>query len=359
MSNLDFDDQRQLSGLESIKAIIHAKLDNMGTPLEGTTAAEKRVTWTLKDLLSMAPPKMLVQSLLAMMSFASLTGPTGSLKSFFAIALAFSVATGQEFYGRRVAQGGVLIIAGEGVFGLRARFRALMRKHRITEIPDNLHVRGGLNLLDIEEMNGLRRFIEENDIKLVIVDTLARSFIGDENSAKDLGAAIRSIDEHIINAGAACLVVHHTGHGAQDRARGSSAYRAALDTEIGVERTEDVITVKCWKSKDFEPFEPMSFKAEVVETMDFDEDGRVITSLVLEPCTFQNRAKALSKQEAELWEVLKDRETPFVFADVRQLAKERTSISRNHTRVVESLLLKLEAAGQVTRSEGIYEIRGH
>jgi putative DNA primase/helicase len=36
----------------------------------------------------------------------------------------------------------------------------------------------------------------------------------------------------MVELGAAVLLVHHSGHGDKDRARGSSAIRAAVDVEL-------------------------------------------------------------------------------------------------------------------------------
>ena len=45
---------------------------------------------------------------------------------------------------------------------------------------------------------------------LIVIDTLARNFGGDENSSADMGAFVRNVDQLRAKWGATTLVVHHT-----------------------------------------------------------------------------------------------------------------------------------------------------
>ncbi|EPI3171732.1 AAA family ATPase [Salmonella enterica subsp. enterica serovar Cerro] len=54
----------------------------------------------------------------------SIYGPGGSFKSFLAVSLACHIASGTSWGGRRVNQGAVLFIAGEGGTGVSRRIRA-------------------------------------------------------------------------------------------------------------------------------------------------------------------------------------------------------------------------------------------
>ena len=56
------------------------------------------------------------------------------------------------------------------------------------------------------------------------------------------------------------MLVHHTGHNNQGRARGSTAFKGALDTEILVKSLGDNdIIVSCDKQKDGPEFDTMQF----------------------------------------------------------------------------------------------------
>ena len=61
----------------------------------------------------------------------------------------------------------------------------------------------------------------------------------DENNAKDMVKLIRTADKLKDDYQFAIMLVHPTGHARQDRARGSTAFKGALDTEIIVNRLGD------------------------------------------------------------------------------------------------------------------------
>ena len=76
--------------------------------------------------------------------------------------------------------------------------------------------------------------------RLIIIDTVARHMGGlDENNAKDMVKLTLTADKLKDDYQCAVMLVHHTGHSHQDRARGSTAFKGALDTEIIVNRLGD------------------------------------------------------------------------------------------------------------------------
>jgi len=93
---------------------------------------------------------------------------------------------------------------------------------------------------------------------LFVFDTLARCIAGaDENSARDMGLVVANLDR-IRRATSACvLAVHHTGKDMTAGARGSSALRAALDTELELTAIDERVTVKVTKQKDGAEPKPM------------------------------------------------------------------------------------------------------
>lgn len=121
----------------------------------------------------------------------------------------------------------------------------------------------------------------QEPVRLVVIDTLARSFAGDENSAAEMGAFVRSCDRIRAATGATVLVIHHSGKDAEKGARGSSALRAACDFEFKVTSSGKKVTkLTCTKAKDSDPIEDMGFKLESVEIGRKDSKGRPMVSLV-------------------------------------------------------------------------------
>src|SRR5690606_13091125 len=93
---------------------------------------------------------------------------------------------------------------------------------------------------------------------LIVIDTLARSIVGvDENSAKDMGGVIKHLDQLRRATGSTILLVHHTGKDASAGARGSSALRAAMDTELEVTAAGQLMTLKVKKQREAAAAAPM------------------------------------------------------------------------------------------------------
>ena len=164
-------------------------------------------------LLALPPPEYLVEDVLVQDTLAVLYSPAGAGKSFGALDLALSIATGTPWQGRAVKSGAVVYIAAEGGAGLGQRVRAWMTKHQVARIDNAWFVLGAVNLLDEDEVTAFLAELSEVAVKplLLIADTLARCLVGgDENSAKDMGIAVAALDRLREALGCTALVLHHT-----------------------------------------------------------------------------------------------------------------------------------------------------
>ncbi|MBP1427148.1 hypothetical protein J0A81_12375, partial [Providencia rettgeri] len=83
-------------------------------------------------------------------------------------------------------------------------------------------------------------------------------------------------------SGATVLVVHHSGKDEAKGARGSSAFRAALDAEFNVRREDEnkALILSCTKMKDSEEPQRHAYDLRTVELF-HDEDDELITSLTV------------------------------------------------------------------------------
>jgi len=117
-----------------------------------------------------------------------------------------------------------------------------------------------------------------------VVDTLHRFLMGDENSAQDAKTMIDACAGLMREFACSVLLVHHTGVSdeAQHRARGSSAWKGALDAEINVSVKGDTISLIQRKMKDAEQASDIYVELQSV-TIDgwLDEDGEPVTSAVI------------------------------------------------------------------------------
>ncbi|WP_287600600.1 AAA family ATPase [Thiothrix sp.] len=236
------------------------------------------------ELLALTPVKWLVHGILETGVMAGMFGASGSGKSFAAIDLSLCVANGRDWHGHKVSGGAVAYFAGEGSDGLRRRVSAWVKANGEAVTADNFCLSYRVCSLPKDTADVIHSIGVIPDLKMVVLDTLQRTMEGDENSSRDMSAYVQSIDKIKAAFPELCIViVHHTGHGASDRARGSSVFRASLDAEILVSKEAGgVITATCTKMKDAEIFAPMSFKLESVTLEGLaDNTGQPVTSAVL------------------------------------------------------------------------------
>lgn len=210
-------------------------------------------------LLNIPAPDPLVSGLLFRETTAMLVGEPKSGKSFLAVDLAASVIFGREWQGLPTHGKGrpVLYLAGEGRRGIMRRFGAWCDYHgrSLDELTNHLHVMTGGGSLHLDE-NRAPLVAEAADIApaLIVVDTLARHARGaEENSARDMGQLIATLDDLAAATGALVFVVHHTGKNAANGARGSSALLGAVDTELTLHGSPPQGTVKVTAQKDADP----------------------------------------------------------------------------------------------------------
>lgn len=208
------------------------------------------------ELVRLPTPTWLIQGVLPSNGLIGLVGAPKSFKSFVALDCGCHISLGLDWHGRTVQEGPVVYIYAEGVSGLRQRVAAWKRYARLDSALDVMFLPQRVSLNDEADARDLIEAIEKKlqgrRPALVIIDTLNRNFSGNENSSQDMGAFVRGCDLIREATGAAVLVVHHKGHGADDRSRGSSVFEAACDTVILCTRDDDRVTLDCKWMKDAE-----------------------------------------------------------------------------------------------------------
>jgi hypothetical protein len=128
---------------------------------------------------------------------------------------------------------------------------------------------------------------------LIIIDTLARNFGGgNENSTEDMSLFIQHIDRHLRERfHCTVLIVHHTGLASTERGRGSSALKAAVDTEFAMKRDNDLIRFSCTKMKDAPHPSEKVFMIEQIDLGIVNDDDSPMQSVVLEMADYIPRQK--------------------------------------------------------------------
>jgi hypothetical protein len=261
-------------------------------------------------------PAWLVKGLFPNRGLGLLVGESQAGKSFLAIHAAVCVARGLPFFGKKVKPGGVLYIAAEGGSGVLPRIHAadnaiggaLPAGHMlrpagaraaapikvVVEAP-NLSKDGDTAAFTRTIRAAATAFAQEgHTLSLVVVDTWHAALAGaDEQAAADAGHALKPLKEAVEELGLFTLIVHHPGKDLERGARGSSALRAAVDTELelrvpgfdgakakpaAVARRGQLI-----KQRDGAVGEEFHYRLNIVE-LGRDEEGDPWTTCTVLPC---------------------------------------------------------------------------
>lgn len=224
----------------------------------------------------------LVGNLIRQGTTGQIFGPSEAGKSFIAIDIALSIATGMDWNGYKCRQGLVVYCVGEGWSGFGNRIRAWEAANGTPDIS-LFHASRNIISFDGTELKAaadeLKLYEQEtgHKVALIVIDTLARHLDGDENNSNEISKFINKVDGLRGGfPGSSAIIVHHSGHGYSDRARGSSALRAAMDFEIKCDKNALTFT----KMKDGTKPDPINFKLDVVEVCT-DANGEPATSCIV------------------------------------------------------------------------------
>ena len=254
-----------------------------------------------------APISWLVKRWLQDNALIMVHGPSGGGKTFVVLDWCLRVASRMpEWCGQRVKPGSVVYLAGEGHHGLRGRIAAWKHRHQSGPLSMWLSRAGcDLNTPEgyIKAVNHISKLPERPSV--IVVDTLHRFLSGDENSAQDAKTMLDACGALMEKFGCAVILVHHTGvsEEAQHRARGSSAWRGALDIEISIIPAKDggPMQIVQRKSKDAEMADPVYVRLASVEIPGWiDEDGEQVTSAVIEQSDELPSAVTGGRKESKL-----------------------------------------------------------
>jgi hypothetical protein len=260
---------------------------------------ESSIEWIEDFCAKQASTEWLVRGYLEPDCLAVLFGDSSAGKSFLAIDLACHISQGMKWRGKKTKKGVVLYICGEGKKGLQKRFKAWhdyhglpMGKVAVRPTKTALCDRESVAAL-MAEINQFLAGMNEKPV-MIVVDTLNRNFgLGNENDSKDMTAFVEGMDTLREATGATVLVVHHCGHGAKERSRGSIVLHNAIDFEYVLSRTGDqlsayVSTLKATKFKDSgEPPElAWNWTLQNLPWVEMDDDDNPVpvTSIVMTPC---------------------------------------------------------------------------
>lgn len=250
-----------------------------------------------------APIKWLVKHWLQEQALIMVHGPSGGGKTFAVLDWSLHMAAGlPEWNGHKVRPGTVVYLAGEGHHGLRSRVAAWKQHHQAGSLSMWLSKAG----CDLNTAEGYQRVLDSvralpNAPSMIVIDTLHRFLLGDENSAQDAKTMIDACASLMREFNCSVLLVHHTGVSdeAQHRARGSSAWKGALEIEISIvpAKGDQPMQIVQRKSKDAEEAQTLYANLAIVPIKGWmDEDGEQVCSAILA----LEEAPAERKKESKL-----------------------------------------------------------
>lgn len=247
------------------------------------------------DLIrNIKPPEWVIKDCLEADAIAVIYSPPGTGKSFVAMDMSACIATGKEWHGKRTKQGAAFYIAGEGHNGIACRIRAWEISNEADLSQASFYVSTlAVPLDDPASAHDVKQRIEAlakatgEKPSIIVVDTLARNFAGDENSTQNMNSFINSIDDMRREWQATVLIVHHSGKDRDRGARGSTVLNGAINVEYSLSMDSNkVITMHNHKMKEADLQPDKFFKLNGVRLTDsenlplLDEDGLQVWSCV-------------------------------------------------------------------------------
>jgi hypothetical protein len=265
--------------------------------------------FTKLSALELKPANWLIREVCELDSLIEIFGSPEAGKSFVAVDMACCVATGTAFHGKKVEQGAVYYLPGEGLNGLKKRYVAWGIRHQkdLSDSPIFISNQPGSFSDTGESVRIITASIEQEGQPpvMIIVDTKSRSFgPGDENSTQDMGKFIHSMDTLRNKFKCTIALIHHSGHMDKGRGRGSTVSKGALDAEYKLEKDQStgIIRLECTKMKDFQRPEPMAFKLRSVELGFVDDEGQPVTSAILDDIDYEPPPTCQGKSGRGKWQ---------------------------------------------------------
>ncbi|MEL6378221.1 MAG: AAA family ATPase, partial [Pseudomonadota bacterium] len=224
-------------------------------------------------------------------------------KSFFCIDLALHLGIARSWFDMRTREAATLYISAEGRSRFHNRIAAALTGRDIQN-PPVLVLPVSFTLPDRGSIDRLKTTVIEQfsayPSRLIIIDTMARNFVGDENQAGEIARFINACDEIRSATGAAILIVHHAGKNQQSGARGSSALLAAVDSAIEISTKDDGTRVaEIKKLRDGDTDRTFAFRLAPVELLR-DDEGDPVTSCYVEPTDLPAPGSQTTKRDLAL-----------------------------------------------------------
>lgn len=269
---------------------VHTVLDNASRITRQPFEIELERSDELKSRLKKAADikadlknRYLIKGWLMRDTISVIYGPSHVGKTFMALDMAAHVACGEPWRGNRVRQGRVVYIACEGEAGISNRIAAIRDKMPSIDESPFLLLPTRIDLFEGIDPEALSLAVSDFEPDLLVIDTMSRAMgTGDENTSKDMNQFLHGCDVLRRNANAHLMIIHHSGKDAAKGMRGSTALKAAIETELEIDE-ERTLAVHKQRDGAKKP-SPITFDLKDV-VLGTDEDGDEVTSAIVTDAT--------------------------------------------------------------------------
>lgn len=263
----------------------------------------------------------IIDKLIPNRSVCILTGKRGTLKTFLALQMAYSICSGNEFLNKfQTKQGGVLYLDKEnGIYIMKKRTK--MIKEGLNLQTGSLEVGficfSTIKIDKISDINKLEEAIKEYHPKILIIDTYRRAISFDENDAGSVSELFVDILRPLVEKyNISILLIHHnrkSGQGSgdeMDEIRGSSDLANYSDIILKTERKGEELILKQLKNRNAKEEEPIKIKLEFSEQfMKMNYEG-----------AFEKQNQTQRCAESLIIWIMKDNITNFKTKEAKEIA---------------------------------------
>lgn len=199
----------------------------------------------LDDLDDRPDDDWLIEGMLPRQGVGVLYGRWKSFKSFVALDVAWALAdqARRSWAGAPIKRHGTVIyIVCEGQTGMRKRLLAYKVNQGDNELPSLYRIEqrpllGQPRSIDVIELvNAIKAGLPENEVVLVIIDTLARTLGGFDENNEGMRNFLDNAEDLAERLACLVLAVHHEGAAGADRPRGGTTLPAGIVVQWRVKR---------------------------------------------------------------------------------------------------------------------------
>lgn len=240
---------------------------------------------TAKELIESDIPdiKWIVKDIIPIQGVTILAGEAGSFKSYFSkyvsICCTNNITVLNTFETKKIK---VLYLDEEnGAITLKTRLKKLKDGMSLNiENFENLTfvMESNLKLFPSKEViESLEEYIKTQEPDLIIVDSMSRFMVGDENQAKDVKLIYDTIKPLITKYNTSWLIIHHTRKGSgkkgKDDLRGSSDFVGFCDTVMMLNKKGKEFVLRQVKNRHKPEIDAIRFRVIDTENEDTENEG--------------------------------------------------------------------------------------